>query len=373
MSFETLKSIRRQLSAVEEALRARRMRDFVDSLVAVHDLVDIMVTTCLTEQIELTRAQVGRLVELGLVTADLEERLERAMSDASPSESIDLIESVQSDVRAMLEPTGRFLLRTNIFKRGKKTLIPYGPNDTLRDVSRLLRRRYAHQIELHLKSKGADVVIPEAVDILFYGARVWEDPDDALLSEHLKIVDLLLREPNGVLWFPVLPGDSPILRDDEEEEPTRLNDLLENFTLDTDIHQLENDMASLAHRLKHAPQEAVPEEGSVPPARQEDSEKHRTGVASLVRGEGSEREERIPLVGDIISLGRGRENDIQILNDIKVSRFHCRLVREGDTWFVEDNTSSNGTQVNGAAMHRYELKGGEAISIGNTIFRFNQE
>ena len=47
--------------------------------------------------------------------------------------------------------------------------------------------------------------------------------------------------------------------------------------------------------------------------------------------------------GDVLSIGRGRDNDIQIKNDSKVSRFHCRLFRRGGKFYIEDNKSSNGT------------------------------
>lgn len=411
--METLKSIRLQLSAVEDAWRSKRMRDFVDSLLSIHDMVDIMVNSFLGEQFKALHEQIEKLAELGLVTADLEEKLQFAQHEAPASDAVPLIQEIHRDVRESLDTSHKLLLRTNIFPRGKKTFVPYEAGDTLRDCARLLRKRYARQIEAHLRSKGADVVVPDAVDILFYGARVWEDPDEALLSEHTKLSDLMQQEPKGVLWFPVLPGDSPILSD-EEDDSSDLNDLLENFTIETNVDQLEEDMQKLSEKMGPTPPELTASDATpsgvstsdlhasdlhseatdvITPAKLlakggrstvKASMKERRGDASvdasetatraiLLRGEGTEREERIPLVGSIISLGRGRENDIQILNDIKVSRFHCRILREEDSFFIEDNTSSNGTLVNSELISRRELVGGENVSIGNTVFRFLKE
>lgn len=369
--METLKSIRLQLKVVEASWRQKQVHDFIDALMSIHDLVDIAVSAFLGEQFRNVSQQVEKLAELGLVTADLEEQLAQARQEASPNDAIDILELVQQDIKDMLDTHNKFLLRTNIFARGKKTFLAFEPGETLRDVARLLRRRYAKQIEAHLKSKGADVVVSDAVDILFYGARVWEDPDDALLSEHTRVSDLIKREPKGVLWFPVLPGDSPIIKEyDEDEDNPDLNEILENFTIETDINQLEEDMHRLSERIQFSPSEPHAE----PPEEEPKAPKApHTSSAILLRGEGTEREERIPLVGDIVSLGRGRENDIQILNDIKVSRFHCRILRENDTWYIEDNTSSNGTMVDGEPVSRRELHGGENVGIGNTIFRFLKE
>lgn len=90
----------------------------------------------------------------------------------------------------------------------------------------------------------------------------------------------------------------------------------------------------------------------------------------LIRGEGSEREEYFDITDEVLTLGRGRDNRIQIKEDTKVSRYHCRLFREGSNYYVEDNNSSNGTLVNGELISKRLLEGGEELSIGETLFRF---
>ena len=78
-----------------------------------------------------------------------------------------------------------------------------------------------------------------------------------------------------------------------------------------------------------------------------------------------------PFTGDVMSLGRGRNNDIQIKNDGKISRYHCRIYRRGDGFVVEDNKSSNGTLVNGKLVTKQELHGGELVQLGETRVRFH--
>ncbi|HCH62265.1 MAG: hypothetical protein CL927_08710 [Deltaproteobacteria bacterium] len=92
--------------------------------------------------------------------------------------------------------------------------------------------------------------------------------------------------------------------------------------------------------------------------------------AILLYSEGSPDEQMYPFPGDVLSIGRGRDNDIQIKNDSKVSRFHCRLFRRGGKFYIEDNKSSNGTLVNGELITERLLFGGEEIIIGETFFRF---
>jgi ubiquinone/menaquinone biosynthesis C-methylase UbiE len=48
-----------------------------------------------------------------------------------------------------------------------------------------------------------------------------------------------------------------------------------------------------------------------------------------------------------------------------VSRLHCRLTRLGDSWYVEDLGSANGTNVNGeAAKQPTKIKAGDMIVLG---------
>jgi len=92
--------------------------------------------------------------------------------------------------------------------------------------------------------------------------------------------------------------------------------------------------------------------------------------AVLLCQEGSPQEQIYPFTGEILSLGRGRDNDVQVKNDSKVSRYHCKLYRRGPNFYIEDNKSANGTLVNGELVTERRLFGGEEVLIGETYFRF---
>jgi hypothetical protein len=92
--------------------------------------------------------------------------------------------------------------------------------------------------------------------------------------------------------------------------------------------------------------------------------------ALLLYQEGTADEQIYPFTGEVLTVGRGRDNDIQIKNDSKVSRFHCKLFRRSGNFYIEDNKSSNGTLVNGELITERRLFGGEEVIIGETFFRF---
>ncbi len=92
--------------------------------------------------------------------------------------------------------------------------------------------------------------------------------------------------------------------------------------------------------------------------------------ALLLYQEGTPEEQIYPFTGEVITIGRGRDNDIQIKNDSKVSRYHCKVYRRGANFYIEDNKSSNGSLVNGELITERRLFGGEEIIIGETFFRF---
>lgn len=101
-----------------------------------------------------------------------------------------------------------------------------------------------------------------------------------------------------------------------------------------------------------------------------DEKKDQDRRALLLYQEGTTDEQIYPFTNDNLTIGRGRENDIQIKNDSKVSRYHCKLFRRGNNFYIEDVKSSNGTLVNGDLITDRRLFGGEEIIIGETFFRF---
>jgi pSer/pThr/pTyr-binding forkhead associated (FHA) protein len=76
----------------------------------------------------------------------------------------------------------------------------------------------------------------------------------------------------------------------------------------------------------------------------------------------------IPLDEDVMTIGRGRKNNI-IVQDNEVSRVHCRLVRVLDDYEIHDLKSTNGTFVNGQKLDEggWLLSGRSLVELGDSI------
>ena len=73
-------------------------------------------------------------------------------------------------------------------------------------------------------------------------------------------------------------------------------------------------------------------------------------------------------------IGRSARNDIQI-KDIMVSRKHLKIFKVGETLFIEDLMSTNGTRFNGEVItsgEAFEVGDGDTVSCGNTVIRFGK-
>jgi pSer/pThr/pTyr-binding forkhead associated (FHA) protein len=71
----------------------------------------------------------------------------------------------------------------------------------------------------------------------------------------------------------------------------------------------------------------------------------------------------IPLDQDVMTIGRKADNDIVIDNQA-VSGYHARIKREGQSLFIEDASSLNGTYINGHKISKGELHNGDVVLIG---------
>jgi len=87
------------------------------------------------------------------------------------------------------------------------------------------------------------------------------------------------------------------------------------------------------------------------------------------RGGGLDADERFDLIGGL-SIGRSKDSDVRI-EDRYASGIHARVFERGGRHFVEDMRSTNGTLLNGATLvGEAELIDGDAVQIGDTVFRF---
>jgi pSer/pThr/pTyr-binding forkhead associated (FHA) protein len=70
--------------------------------------------------------------------------------------------------------------------------------------------------------------------------------------------------------------------------------------------------------------------------------------------------------GDLLRVGRSRENDI-VLENLSVSRYHVQIRYHQGQYVLFDMNSSNGTFLNGTRVTRRELLDGDRITIGKHV------
>jgi len=91
--------------------------------------------------------------------------------------------------------------------------------------------------------------------------------------------------------------------------------------------------------------------------------------ATLTVKQGLEPGRVYELDGRAVHLGRATDNDIQ-LQDGEVSRRHCQIRWEDNSYVVEDLGSSNGTAVNGADVKLARLGSGDQLQLGDQVLEF---
>lgn len=75
----------------------------------------------------------------------------------------------------------------------------------------------------------------------------------------------------------------------------------------------------------------------------------------------------------ITTIGKRKEEADLVLEDISVSRLHARIVKEKETYYIEDLNSTNGTFKNGLRLQPYErreLEEEDEIKTGRVIMVF---
>lgn len=79
---------------------------------------------------------------------------------------------------------------------------------------------------------------------------------------------------------------------------------------------------------------------------------------------------RLEIVKSPISIGRQPGNDL-VISDPNVARVHCRLEQRGEAWWIVDEGSSGGIEVNGVHAAQRALADGDVISVGGHELRFS--
>ena len=93
----------------------------------------------------------------------------------------------------------------------------------------------------------------------------------------------------------------------------------------------------------------------------------RSKPTELVIRTGASQGLRVPLVGNLVSIGRSADNTL-ILDEEFVSDHHARLRVKDDGWWLEDLSSTNGTWVKGERLTLARpIKVGWLFGIGDVV------
>jgi len=69
-------------------------------------------------------------------------------------------------------------------------------------------------------------------------------------------------------------------------------------------------------------------------------------------------------------IGRDSANDIALMGDKSVSRYHCVISSSGGKYFIEDLKSKNGSFVNAERVDsKCKIKDGDSIRLGTVRFK----
>lgn len=93
--------------------------------------------------------------------------------------------------------------------------------------------------------------------------------------------------------------------------------------------------------------------------------------AYLIIKHGLERGKDFKIQKEETKIGRDEENDI-ILSHPTVSRFHAKIIREGENYFIEDLNSANGTFVNGIKVQKELLHDNDILQFGDIVCIFKR-
>jgi Nif-specific regulatory protein len=93
--------------------------------------------------------------------------------------------------------------------------------------------------------------------------------------------------------------------------------------------------------------------------------------AKLVAINGPLRKSEFPIL-DRVALGREADNTVR-LEDPWVSLHHCTIAEQDGHYVLDDLDSHAGTFVNGIPIKQRQLKSGDEVAIGNSIFLFQED
>ncbi|MGB9856653.1 MAG: FHA domain-containing protein [Dictyoglomaceae bacterium] len=93
--------------------------------------------------------------------------------------------------------------------------------------------------------------------------------------------------------------------------------------------------------------------------------------AYLIIKHGLERGKDFKIQKEETKIGRDEENDV-VLTHPTVSRFHAKIIRDGENYFIEDLNSANGTFVNGIKVKKELLNDNDILQFGDIVCVFKK-
>ena len=82
---------------------------------------------------------------------------------------------------------------------------------------------------------------------------------------------------------------------------------------------------------------------------------------------------RAQSIANQLTMGRDKDCTISIPDRQEISRKHFEIVSQDGHFVLKDETSRNGTKVNGSVTRRRELLNGDLIEAGGVVFVFVAE
>jgi pSer/pThr/pTyr-binding forkhead associated (FHA) protein len=120
--------------------------------------------------------------------------------------------------------------------------------------------------------------------------------------------------------------------------------------LDSDFHERRIGTVALHQRMKRSRQ-AIERNGPTPTVMKWKQESRELKYASVL-------------------IGRAEDNDV-VIPEKPVSRYHCRIVPDGDSLILHDLNSTNGTFANGGRVNKqFRLSVGDVVTVGSWLFMF---
>jgi pSer/pThr/pTyr-binding forkhead associated (FHA) protein len=74
---------------------------------------------------------------------------------------------------------------------------------------------------------------------------------------------------------------------------------------------------------------------------------------------------------ETVTIGRKDDCDI-FLKDRQISKLHAKVLKVGNRYRLEDQESRNGTYLNGKKIKRSLLRGGDRITLAETLLVYHE-